>query len=481
MNQIDGVTIRKFEFTDIPAKIEWINDPSNNQYLHYDLPLEYGKTVTWFQQNKNRTDRFDAVIEFNGLPVGLIGLLSIDRRSRKAEYYVSMGNTLYKGRGIAYKASKILLEYAFFILGLEKVYLYTETENVVAQKLFNKIGFHIEGILKSDLISRGNFVDRFVYGYTKGDYFRDAYVTPIHQIDEFNNNTIYMKRDDMIPYSFGGNKVRKATLFFEEIDKHECDCVITYGSSHSNHCRIVSNMAAAKKMPCYIIAPEEVSDQTFNSRFMELFGAKITVVPVNKVHDTIEDQLTELRCAGKKPYFIPGGGHGNIGTQAYVNCYEEIQHYEEIEHIHFDYIFLASGTGTTQAGLVCGQLMCGDDREIIGISIARKNPRGREVVLDSIREYLAGRDVKIAEEEIQKKTIFVDDYTGSGYAKDNAEIVAVIKQVLKAYGIPLDSTYTGKAFYGMNSYIQAKGISGKNILFLHTGGTPLFFDDLRRF
>ena len=75
--------------------------------------------------------------------------------------------------------------------------------------------------------------------------------TPIQQIE----NNIYVKRDDLIPYSFGGNKARKGFLFFEEIDKGEFDCVVTYGSSHSNHCRVISNMAAARNMPCYLIGP----------------------------------------------------------------------------------------------------------------------------------------------------------------------------------------------------------------------------------
>ena len=69
--------------------------------------------------------------------------------------------------------------------------------------------------------------------------------TPIQQIEE----QIYIKRDDMIPYSFGGNKARKGFLCFEEIEKGKYDCVVTYGSSHSNHCRIIANMAAARKMP----------------------------------------------------------------------------------------------------------------------------------------------------------------------------------------------------------------------------------------
>ncbi|MCQ2516228.1 MAG: pyridoxal-phosphate dependent enzyme [Saccharofermentans sp.] len=296
--------------------------------------------------------------------------------------------------------------------------------------------------------------------------------TPIQQIE----SNIFVKRDDLIPYSFGGNKARKGFLFFEEIDRGNYDCVITYGSSHSNHCRVISNMAAARGMECILIGPEEVSDLTYNSRFMELFGAKIITVPVEQVHDTIENTLEQLKKDGKNPYFIPGGGHGNIGTEAYVQCYEEIREYEMKNNVHFDYIFFASGTGTTHSGLVCGQIKNGDEREIIGISIARKNPRGRNVVIESIREYMP----EAPENVIQEKTIFLDDYTGDGYGKESTEISDTIKDSMVKYGIPLDSTYTAKAFFGMKKHIEKEQIKDKNILFIHTGGTPLFFDDAEK-
>lgn len=296
--------------------------------------------------------------------------------------------------------------------------------------------------------------------------------TPIQKIE----NHLYVKRDDLIPYSFGGNKARKGFLFFKEIDEGNYDCVVTYGSSHSNHCRVISNMAVARRMPCYLIESEEISDDTYNSGLMKLFGAEIITVPVNSVHDTIEFKLEELRNNGNRPYFIPGGGHGNIGTQAYVECYEEIKAYEYECNIHFDYIFFASGTGTTQAGLICGQIKNEDNRKIIGISIARRNPRGRNIVLDSIREYMPN----IEEYEIQDKTIFVDEYVGVGYGKESTEIEEIIIQNMLKYGIPMDSTYTGKAFLGMKKYIAKHGIKDKNILFIHTGGTPLFFDDLKK-
>ncbi|KAB0578884.1 pyridoxal-phosphate dependent enzyme [Fusobacterium naviforme] len=292
--------------------------------------------------------------------------------------------------------------------------------------------------------------------------------TPVQNLGLWNHNTLYLKREDLIPYSFGGNKARKGFLFFKEIDKGNFDTVVTYGSSHSNHCRVIANMAAQRGMKCVIIGPDEVSGETFNSRMMKFFGAEIITVPVKRVHETIENKLQELRTEGMNPYFISGGGHGNIGTEAYVQCYEEIR-----KQGAFDYIFFASGTGTTHAGLVCGKVKHDGKEIIVGISIARRNPRGRNVVLESIQEYMGD------DERIEEATVFIDDYIGDGYGKGNDKIEQIINEVLLKYGIPLDSTYTGKAFWGMKKYIEKENIVGKKILFIHTGGTPLFFDDIK--
>jgi len=301
-------------------------------------------------------------------------------------------------------------------------------------------------------------------------------MTPIDRLDVIQTNQIYIKREDLLPFSFGGNKARKAALFFGEIDRDGYDCVVTYGSGSSNHCRVVSNACCRRGIGCFIISPQEASEPTFNSELMKLFNANISIVPVSEVHDRIEEKLRQLREMGKKPYFIEGGGHGNIGTAAYVQCYGEIKAYEQENDIHFDYIFFASGTGTTHAGLVCGQLLAEDERKIVGISIARKKPRGREVVLESIRSYLGDR---ICEEQIQKATIFVDDYT-SGYGKNDEKVTLAVESVMKNYGIPMDETYTGKAFMGMQEYMEKEKIRGKTILFIHTGGAPLFFDFLKK-
>lgn len=168
------VTIRKFEKRDIPRKVEWINNPENNRFLHYDIPLEIDKTEMWYEKNSEKEDRYDAVIEADEVPCGTIGLLSIDRKNSKAEYYIAMGETELKGKGVATEASRLILDYAFRVLGLNRVYLFTETENIAAQRLFTKIGFIREGCIRNDIVSHGKFVDRYAYGILKKEYLKES-------------------------------------------------------------------------------------------------------------------------------------------------------------------------------------------------------------------------------------------------------------------------------------------------------------------
>lgn len=299
------------------------------------------------------------------------------------------------------------------------------------------------------------------------------YISPISKLnDKTGNNEIYIKRDDLLPFSFGGNKARKAVKFLEDIKTKKCDAVVTYGSSSSNHCRVIANMAAANNLECYIISPEEGYEETYNSRLVNGFGAKIIKTPLDKVSSTIDETINRLKKI-KNPYFIQGGGHGNLGTQAYVDAYFEICEYEKENKIKFDYIFHASGTGTTQAGLVAGKIKNQDTyRKIVGISIARKKPHGRQVVIDSVNEYFADK------ENYDSDVIFTDEYICDGYASYNDEIRRTIKDILFYDGIALNTTYTGKAFWGMQQYILKNKIENKRILFINTGGEPLFFDGL---
>ena len=332
--------------------------------------------------------------------------------------------------------------------------------------------------------------------------------TPVQALSgDYSENRIYVKRDDLIPFSFGGNKVRKAQCFYADIMKEQPDILVTYGSNSSNHCRVISNMAASMGIPCHVISSDhnvEGKDgrELFNRELVEQSGADVETVPVSMVHDTIEARLEDYRRQGMQPYFIPGGGHGDIGTDAYTKAYVN-EFLAQMNALQIDYLFLASGTGATQAGLICGKTFMStqlrqlnlaaqfradgnhktidadpDKPVIVGISIARKEERGREVVKQSVLSYLEhcmhGRQSWFREEDL----IFDDHYILGGYGLYNAQVLDTIEKVFRCDGIPMDTTYTGKAFTGMLNYLTDHGIRGKNIMFLHTGGAPLFFDRL---
>lgn len=164
------IQIRRFQEEDIPYKVKWINAEENNRFLHYDLPLNEEKTRLWFHAIKDRKDRADYTIMCDGEPAGLIGLLNIDGKNRKAEFYITMGGAAYKGKGIATAASDLLIMEGYNRYNLNRMFFYTEVENIPTQKLYEKMGFTKEGLLREDLIHEEEKVDRFVYGLLIPEY-----------------------------------------------------------------------------------------------------------------------------------------------------------------------------------------------------------------------------------------------------------------------------------------------------------------------
>ncbi len=163
------VCLRDFSEEDIVLKIKWINNPENYKYLHYNIPLEYDKTFQWFR-GRDLTRRLDCIIEFDNEPVGLIGLLEIDKVNRKAEYYITIGDCRYKHKGIATSASGLIFKVAFEVLKLNKVYLNVDADNVQACALYEKIGMICEGYFAEELLHNGKLIDRKRYSILHSSY-----------------------------------------------------------------------------------------------------------------------------------------------------------------------------------------------------------------------------------------------------------------------------------------------------------------------
>lgn len=302
--------------------------------------------------------------------------------------------------------------------------------------------------------------------------------TPIHLLyRDGQNNCIYAKREDLLPFSFGGNKVRIGLELMADMKSAGCDHMIAYGNARSNLCRVLSNLCAMENLPCTILSPADDDGTTadsFNQQMCRTFGAEIVPCLKTGVRDTVEAALENSRTKGQTPYYIYGDslGGGNLITpvRAYRKVWQELLSQQKEMGLSFQHLFLASGTGMTQAGLICGKLLDGGDTAIHGISIARSRENGSTHLLRYIRAFLD-------DPALTPEMDFTDEYALS-YGEYTVPMLTAAKTALVRYGLPLDLTYTGKAFYGMQQELLRRNISDQNILFLHTGGTPLFFDKL---
>ena len=341
----------------------------------------------------------------------------------------------------------------------------------------------------------------------------------MQQIGDYQNNHLFVLRDDLIPFYLGGNKARKAYFYQENFEKMNVDCVVTYGSVQSNHARTIALMAKAMNIPSFLISPQKfvVKNVTENNnqRLRSLCNMQVINCPITEVKATIEKTMGELAKWYINPYFIPGGGHDLVGICAIVDLMFKIDAWETEHDIIFDRIFFASGTGGTQAGLILGDVIADYAEKahnksnavdnsinrvlhnLSGISIARKAENGIKPIKEAMNifaEYFnldlssliimseMNNDINYvidigSDFEINSMIDFNTKYILGGYAKYNTEIKNLIIKMLQAYQLPLDPNYTGKAFWGLTKELER--IKGENVLFIHTGGTPLFYDFLQ--
>ena len=100
-----------------------------------------------------------------------------------------------------------------------------------------------------------------------------------------------------------------------------------------------------------------------------------------------------------------------------------------------------------------------------------------KVMQTGIQDYFAKNHLELPV-DFAKELHLEMGYRQEGYGKYDDRIMKVIREEFCRNGLPLDPTYTGKAFWGMKEYIEEHQLEDCNVLFLHTGGTPLFYDCL---
>lgn len=277
---------------------------------------------------------------------------------------------------------------------------------------------------------------------------------------------LFIVRDDLYPLFYGGNKARKMSYIIREIEEGQYNAVVTTGGIQSNHCRVVALACAERGWKCKLVlhgSGEQFKTEKGNALLMRRSGASVEFVEGADIGPAMERSMEELRAEGKRPYYLYGGGHNAPGVLAYKEAVYELKS-EWSPKSPPDYLFLASGTGSTQAGILAGCRLVGwTDVKIRGISVARKKERGRNAILESL-EFIGEQP-----DSYTNDIYFEDAYTFGGYGTETPELTGFTSRIARETGLILDNTYTGKAFYGMLDLISKEKLSG-SMVFWHTGG-----------
>ena len=166
------IKIRPHKKTDVPFRVAWLNNPKANKFIG-DMSgrkTTLRKQRQWFDDYlKDKHKKFFTICD-NKTPVGFMGLTKIDKVKRNADLFIVIGEDKYRGRGFGELAILYLINYGFNKLKLHKIYLGVYEENKQALKLYKKLGFTTEGVLKDEAIAGGKFHNLlFMAIFNKGD------------------------------------------------------------------------------------------------------------------------------------------------------------------------------------------------------------------------------------------------------------------------------------------------------------------------
>ena len=117
--------------------------------------------------------KIEWVIEKNGLPIGMVGLVDISFKNKRAELQIGFPES--KGYGEALEATLLVLEFAFVTMGLHKVYSYIYSDNPHAQRNSEHLGFTCEGRLVDHVFdpTTKTWLSLHMNSMISSDYFQD--------------------------------------------------------------------------------------------------------------------------------------------------------------------------------------------------------------------------------------------------------------------------------------------------------------------
>ncbi|MEM7548133.1 MAG: pyridoxal-phosphate dependent enzyme [Bacteroidota bacterium] len=270
-------------------------------------------------------------------------------------------------------------------------------------------------------------------------------------VTESRNIDLFVKRDDLIHPSLGGNKWRKLRYNIEKAKKLGKNMLLTFGGAFSNH---IYSTAAAGSMFAFktigLIRGEEYLPLNPTLSFCKDQGMEIIYISREEYRKK-NDQAYIEELSKKYPdaYIVPEGGTNKLAIKGSSEILDEIE-------TDFDYICCAVGTGGTMAGLI---KVAKPNQKVLGFSALKSG---------SFLNYEIKKLIPLSKNSNWR---VVTEYHFGGYAKWTTELTDFINQFYKLTRIKLDPIYTSKMFYGILDLIE-RGIISPNskIVAIHSGG-----------
>jgi D-cysteine desulfhydrase len=284
---------------------------------------------------------------------------------------------------------------------------------------------------------------------------------------------LFVKRDDAIPFGFGGNKVRKLQIVAAAAQKDGADTLLTVGGVQSNHARATAAVAAYLGMGCVIVANgEKPAVPTGNALLDDLLGATVVYVRAREERmPTMAALADDLRRKNRRPCEIPLGASTPMGALGLADGVAEL-----CGVLAPDVIVHASSSGGTQAGILLGCALHGLKTRVVGISA--DEPRGS--LCDTVRGIAAEAAALLGEPEAlvaaMPEAEADDTFVGEGYGIPTDASREAVALAARIEGLFVDHTYTAKALAGLIAYVRDGRIrSDQTVLFWHTGGQVALF------
>jgi len=168
----------------LPTYQRWINDLTVVRNLALPLlPVTAEAEAAWYDRTVASSDAVFTIYERSTWrPIGNAGLHQIDHRHGTAEFGIMIGEADARGRGYGTEATRLMLDYAFTVLGLHNVMLRVYAYNLPAHRAYSKAGFREFGRRREAVRMGGRWWD-VIYMECLASEFTGSTIAPIFSPD----------------------------------------------------------------------------------------------------------------------------------------------------------------------------------------------------------------------------------------------------------------------------------------------------------